>query len=128
MPVIEHSVETEIQMRPGIRGQFLANKELGASDVGLLVNTAEPGVEVPLHMHTVDEVLLVLQGTLWVRMRDERFNVGPRQSVIIPASTPHAWGNEGPEVAKVLFAFGGPDPFADAVYLDGEAPKYQTQA
>ncbi len=120
MPVIEHG--REIQMRPGIRGQFMANKELGASEVGLLFNTAEPGVSVPMHMHTVEEVLQVVRGTLWVQIGDERQTVGPQHTVIIPPGTPHAWGNESDEVVEVVFAFGGPDPFADAIYLDGEAP------
>jgi len=93
MPVIERALEDELQMRPGIRGQFLANKELGATEVGLLINTVEPGISVPLHMHTVEEVLQVLEGTLWVRVADERYTVGPQHSVIIPAGTPHAWGN-----------------------------------
>ncbi len=57
MPVVERG--RELQMRPGIRGQFVANKDLGASEVGLLVNTVEPGVSVPLHMHTVEEVIAV---------------------------------------------------------------------
>jgi hypothetical protein len=30
MPLIDHRTVPEIDMRPGIRGQFLANKDLGA--------------------------------------------------------------------------------------------------
>ena len=37
--------------------------------------------------------------------------------------TPHAWGNNGPDVAKLLWAFGGPDPFGDATYLEGQPPQ-----
>jgi quercetin dioxygenase-like cupin family protein len=122
MPIVDHRTVPEIDMRPGIRGRFLANKELGARGVSLLTNTVEPGAAAPLHRHTVEETMLVLEGTVWVRVGEEQHTVGPGYTVIIPAGTPHAWGNPGPGVAKLLWAFGGPDPFGDATYLQGEPP------
>ena len=123
MPVIAQHTLPEIHMRPGIRGQFLANKALGATGVSLLTNTVEPGAAAPLHMHTVEETMLVLEGTVWVQVDAERYTVGPQHTVIIPPHTPHAWGNAGASVAKLLWAFAGPDPFADATYLEGTPPK-----
>ena len=38
MPIINHQTVREVLMRPGIRGQFLAHKNLGAEGVSLLVN------------------------------------------------------------------------------------------
>jgi quercetin dioxygenase-like cupin family protein len=127
MSVIDHRTIPEIQMRPGIRGQFLANKELGATGVSLLTNTVEPGAAAPLHMHTVEETMLVLEGTVWVQVGEERYTLGPRHTVIIPPHTPHAWGNAGGEVARLLWAFAGPDPFSDATYLQGEPPRYRPE-
>jgi quercetin dioxygenase-like cupin family protein len=126
MPVINHQQIPEIEMRPGIRGQFLASKEQGARGVCLLVNSVDPGAAAPLHKHTVEETMLVLEGTVWVRLGEERFMVGPQHTVIIPAGTPHAWGNFGPGVAKLLWAFGGPDPFSDSIYLEGDPPACST--
>ncbi len=122
MTVIDHATIPEMRMRDGIRGRFLAGKDQGATGVSLLSNTVEPGVAVPLHQHTVEETMLVLEGTVWVRVGDERRRVGPQHTVIIPAGAPHAWGNDGPGVARLLWAFAGPDPFADATYLEGEPP------
>jgi quercetin dioxygenase-like cupin family protein len=110
-------------MRPGIRGQFLASKALGATGVSLLTNTVAPGAAAPLHKHTVEETMLVLEGTVWVQVDAARYTVGPHHTVIIPPHTPHAWGNAGPGEAKLLWAFAGPDPFADATYLEGTPPK-----
>lgn len=126
MPVINHQQIPEIEMRPGIRGQFLASTEYGARGVCLLVNTVDPGAAAPLHKHTVEETMLVLEGTVWVRVADEHYSVDPQHTVIIPAGTPHAWGNAGPGVAKLLWAFGGPDPFRDSIYLEGTAPACST--
>jgi quercetin dioxygenase-like cupin family protein len=128
MPVIAHQSIPEIQMRPGIRGQFLSHKALGANGVSLLTNTVEPGAEAPLHMHTVEETMLVLEGTVWVQVAEERYVIGPHHTVIIPAQTPHAWGNAGPAVAKLLWAFAGPDPFSDATYLAGAPPQHRMES
>jgi quercetin dioxygenase-like cupin family protein len=124
MPVIDHQHIPEITMRPGIRGQFLASKEHGAQGVCLLVNTVDPGAAAPLHKHSVEETMLVLEGSVWLCVGDERHTVGPQHTVIIPAETPHSWGNSGPDVAKLLWAFAGPDPFSDSIYLEGAPPMY----
>jgi quercetin dioxygenase-like cupin family protein len=126
MPVIHHQEMPEIEMRPGIRGQFLTSMEHGARAVCLLVNTVAPGAGAPLHKHTVEETMLVLAGKVWVRIGDEHYTVGPQHTVIIPPETPHAWGNSGPDVARLLWAFGGPDPFRDSTYLEGAPPTYSS--
>jgi len=41
----------------------------------------------------------------------------------IPAFMPHAWGTEGTEAARMMWVYGGPDPFADSTYLEGEPRK-----
>ena len=125
MPIIDHRTMPELAMRPGIRGRFLSHKDVGAEGVSLLSNTVDPGVDVPLHQHTVEETMLVLEGTVWVQIGEERTTVEPNHTVIIPARTPHAWGNAGTEVAELLWAFGGPDPFSDAIYLEGEPPQHR---
>jgi Cupin domain len=67
---------------------------------------------------------LVLEGTGWVRVGDERYTVGPQHTVIIPAETPHAWGNSRADVAKLSWAFAGPHPFWDSTYLEAAPPTY----
>lgn len=123
MPIINHADCPELEMRPGIRGQFLAHKDLGSTGVSLLVNNVGPGAQAPLHVHTVEETMLVLEGTIWAQVGDQRYTVSADHTVVIPPHTPHSWGNAGTGVAKLLWAFAGPDPFSDATYLEGTAPK-----
>ena len=123
MPIIDHAELPEIDMRQGIRGKFLSHQDLGAAGCSLLVNTVEPGADAPLHKHTVEETMLVLEGAVWVQIGAERATVGANHTVIIPAHTPHAWGNAGGTTAKLLWAFAGPNPFDDATYLEGEPPQ-----
>ncbi len=54
------------------------------------------------------------------------YDIGPDDSVVIPPHTPHAWGNAGPGPARMLWVWGGADPFGDATYLAGEAPRLGT--
>ena len=39
--------------------------------------------------------MLVLEGTIWAQVGDERYTVVANHTVIIPPHTPHAWGNAG---------------------------------
>ena len=123
MPFIDGRTIQEVLMRPGIHGRFLAHKDLGASTVSLLMNRADSGALVPLHMHQVEETVVVFEGRIWVQLGDERRVIGPYDTVIIPAFMPHAWGTEGTEAARMIWVYGGPDPFADYTYLEGEPPK-----
>ena len=109
MPIIDHADCPELEMRPGIKGQFLANRDLGSSAVSLLTNTVEPGAEAPLHVHTVEETMLVLEGTIWARVGDERYTVGKNHTVVIPPYTPHAWGNGVLFAASIHLAMATPN-------------------
>ena len=102
MSVIDHRTLPILTMRPGIKGQFLAHKDVGATGVSLLRNTVDPGVSAPLHKHTVEETMVVLEGLVWVQVGEERTTLGPHHTVIIPAETPHAWGNAGTQEATLL--------------------------
>jgi quercetin dioxygenase-like cupin family protein len=126
MVIIDHAKLPEIEMRQGIQGKFLSHQELGANGCSLLVNTVVPGAAVPLHKHTVEETMLVLKGTVWVQIGTERNTVCANHTVIIPAHTPHAWGNAGEETAELLWAFAGPNPFDDSIYLEGEPPRHRS--
>jgi len=123
MPFVDGRTIPEVLMRPGIHGRFLAHKDLGASMVSLLMNRADPGAAVPLHMHQVEETVVMFEGSIWVQLGEERRVIGPNDTVIIPALTPHAWGTEGTEAARMMWVYGGPDPFADSTYLEGGPPK-----
>ena len=78
---------------------------------------------VPLHVHQVEETVVMFEGRIWVQLGEERRVIGPNDTVIIPALTPHAWGTEGTEAARMMWVYGGSDPFADSTYLEGEPPK-----
>ena len=124
MPVIDYAALPEFPMRPGITGKWIASRERGAGGVGVLANTIQVGCGAPLHRHEYEEVILVEAGKIWVEMDKVRTTATPGQCVIIPANAAHAWGNDGPEVLRVLFVWNSPEPFAPgkSTYLEGAPP------
>jgi quercetin dioxygenase-like cupin family protein len=125
MPIVNYAALPEFPMRDGITGKWIASRERGASGVGVLANTVQPGRAAPLHRHEYEELILVEAGKIWVEMDHKaRQTATPGQCVIIPANTPHAWGNEGPEILRVLFIWNSSEPFAPgkSTYLEGAPP------
>ena len=122
MPFIDERTIPEVLMRPGIHGKFLAHRDLGAQGTSLLINRAASGAAVPLHLHHVEETVILFEGRISVQLGTERRVIGPHETVIIPPGTPHAWGNDGPGEARMLWVYAGPDPFGDSTYLEGRPP------
>jgi quercetin dioxygenase-like cupin family protein len=124
VPVIDYASLPEFPMRAGISGKWLAGSELGATSLSVLSNTAEPGIAVPSHFHEYEELILVQGGRIWARLDDLRLSAVAGQAVIIPPRTVHAWGTDGPDVARVLFIWPVLEPFAPgkSTYLEGAAP------
>lgn len=88
-----------------------------------------PGDRIPLHQHTVEEVLFVDEGRIEARVGDERRVVGPGATVFVPARAPHGFENVGGGVARVHAVF--PQPEVTIRYLErnpapgteGDAPQ-----
>ncbi|TAJ37589.1 MAG: cupin domain-containing protein [Reyranella sp.] len=125
MPVVDYAALPEFPMRAGITGKWITSHEHGATTTSVLSNTVEPGVAVPKHFHEYEEIVLVEEGRIWVELGDTRVFAAPGQAVIIPPRTPHAWGTEGPGMARVLFVWPVLEPFAPgkSTYFEGAPPK-----
>ena len=68
MPVVKNEDAQEIPWRPGYRNYVLAGQAQGVS-VSSSMGVLEQGAGAPLHFHEeVDEVIVVVEGTLDVRI------------------------------------------------------------
>jgi quercetin dioxygenase-like cupin family protein len=123
MPCIDSSKIPQVQMREGVIGKFLADARTGARGLTVLLNIVEPGASIPLHRHRAEESGIVLEGEIWALINDERFTVTPDRTIVFPAGEPHAWGNSGAAVARVVWVWNSADPFGDSVYIEGEPPR-----
>lgn len=63
------------------------------------------GDEIPLHQHTVEEVLFVDEGEIEARVGEVERKVGPGAMVFVPAGAPHGFRNVGGTRARVHAVF-----------------------
>jgi mannose-6-phosphate isomerase-like protein (cupin superfamily) len=122
MPVVKNDEAQEIPWRPGYRHFVLAGEAQGVA-VSSSMAILEKGAGAPLHLHeTVDEVIVVLAGTLDVRMGEVHVVVGANQTIAIPARTPHAFTVLSPEGARFIAFSPCHGPQMATRYLEGEPP------
>ena len=124
MPKVDFAALPEFLMRPGVTGKWIAGHERGSSALSVLFNTVEAGARIPRHYHAFEEVIIVEDGEIWVEVKDERLHIAPGQSAIVPPGAAHAWGNDGPATARVLFVWPVLEPFSPgkSTYLEGSPP------
>jgi mannose-6-phosphate isomerase-like protein (cupin superfamily) len=122
MPVVKNDEAREIPWRPGYRNYVLAGEAQGVS-VSSSLGVLEQGAGAPLHFHEeVDEVIVVLDGTLDLRIGDERFTVGKDQTISIPARTPHAFTVVSPEGARFIAFLPRQGAHLATKYIEGGPP------
>lgn len=88
MPIIDHSQAPEISWRPGYRKWDVTGREQDGTSTFSL-NTGEPGTGAPLHTHTIDELIVIMEGTLEVRIDGETHIVQKNHTVAIPPGVEH---------------------------------------
>jgi quercetin dioxygenase-like cupin family protein len=123
MPVIPNDEAREIPWRRGYRNFVLASREEGLACVAGY-SILEAGAGAPLHAHKdVDEVFIVVEGTLDLRLGDERHLVPPNHTIAIPAGVPHAFAAAGPGPVRMFTFMPRNRAIADATtYFEDAAP------
>jgi quercetin dioxygenase-like cupin family protein len=97
MPIIDRHQAPEVPWRPGYRKWDIAGREQGVTST-FSINTAEPGAGAPLHAHSVDELIVIMEGILEVRIDEETQIVGREYTIVIPPGRSMAskWWASGP--------------------------------
>jgi mannose-6-phosphate isomerase-like protein (cupin superfamily) len=122
MPVVRNDEAKEIPWRPGYRNFLLAGQAQGVA-VSSSLAVLEQGAGAPLHFHEeVDEVIVVIEGTLDVRIGEERLLVGKNQTISVPARTPHAFTVVSPEGARFIAFLPKQGAHVATKYLEGDPP------
>jgi mannose-6-phosphate isomerase-like protein (cupin superfamily) len=123
MPIIPNTDAQEIPWRPGYRNFVLAGREQGLACIAGY-SVIEPGAGAPLHAHAdVDEVFILLEGTLDLRLGDEQRLVEANHTIAIPAGVPHAFVAVGPAPVRMFTFMPRNRAIADATtYFEGEPP------
>ena len=99
--------------RPGSRLALVADPD---ADMAVIAEHIGVGDMIPLHRHTIDEVVLYLSGELEVRLGDETRAARAGDIVVVPAGVAHSQRNTGNSPAEIRAVF--PSARIDIEYLD----------
>ena len=123
MPIINHDLAPEVPWRPGYRKWDITSEKHGVSST-FSINTAEPGTGAPLHTHTVDEIIVITEGALEVRIDGETHIVESNHTIAIPPGAEHGFKVVGDRPARLLVFFPTLDPYShgQTTYLEGSKP------
>ena len=123
MPIINNQEAPEVPWRPGYRKWDITLAEHGVTST-LSINTAEPGSGAPLHTHEMDELIMIMEGQVEVRINEEVYIVEKDHTLVIPPGAEHGFKIVGDETAKLLVFFPTLDPYVPehTHYLEGSAP------
>jgi mannose-6-phosphate isomerase-like protein (cupin superfamily) len=123
MPVIPNTQAQEIPWRPGYRNFVLAGRDQGLDCIAGY-SVIEPGAGAPLHAHEgVDEIFILLEGALDLRLGDERRVVEANHTIAIPAGVRHSFVAVGPSPVRMFTFMPRNRAIAEATtYFEGAAP------
>lgn len=93
----------------GIRSLPLASRAEGSAQLLTGMTEIPSGGMIPLHTHSSEEFILVLQGDAVVRVEDREHPVSAMDGTLIQPGTEHQFVNVGDGPLVILWVYGDPD-------------------
>ncbi len=93
--------------------QKLVNAGTGSTALTVLVNVLGDGESVPEHVHDVEEVLIVVEGSCQVSSGDELYAARAGDAVIVPPGTVHGILHTGSAPTRVIAAIASASALPD---------------
>jgi quercetin dioxygenase-like cupin family protein len=87
-------------VRPGVR-----RRGFGNSDVLLVMNECEPGMELRPHSHEFDQIAMITAGTAIYHVGEVPHEVGPGSILLVPAGEEHYIEPTGEETVSNIDIF-----------------------
>lgn len=85
-----------------------ASHEQGEDKISLLEHCAAKGDSPPLHIHHgEDEAFFVLEGEMWLQVREEVRRLQPGQGLLVPKGVPHTYCVDSPRARWLTVTTGG---------------------
>ena len=122
MQVVDTKQHLREEWRPGVVTRMKASAVNGATQLCLFEQWCEPGLGAPTHLHAVEEVLHVLDGSADVWIEDKHATLTSGQLVIVPAGRKHGFANSGTTTLHIQSTLAA--PVFEAAYDDKrESPR-----
>ena len=125
-----HETWTKNDASQHCRSTFPLAEALGTENSTLVYFELAPGDHLGRHTDSIEEVLLIVAGTVEVSVAEEKGQLSQGHIAVVPTMVPHDLRNVGRETAKVLGFFGGPNLVAtfDEVWLPDDTRVIDTAA
>jgi quercetin dioxygenase-like cupin family protein len=85
---------------PGLEGWSVLDASTAAVHTGFGLGRLAPGGSVPAHVHSYEESLYVLEGSVVVQTPGEAACLAPGDYGLIPVGVPHSFRNEGADETR----------------------------
>jgi mannose-6-phosphate isomerase-like protein (cupin superfamily) len=95
MKLIDHKTQPREDWRAGVETQMQISALTDSTQLTVFEQWCQPGLGAPTHMHTVEEVLSVIEGEADIWVEGEHAKALAGQSVLIPAGSRHGFRNAG---------------------------------
>jgi quercetin dioxygenase-like cupin family protein len=105
MPVVKNDEMPVEEMYPSVSRRGLIGKQMGAQHITMGEITIQPGGEIPLHKHSIEDCILLREGTGEVHIDGEIVKVKAPMSILVPAGIKHKVVNNGAGQIRIIFAF-----------------------
>jgi mannose-6-phosphate isomerase-like protein (cupin superfamily) len=101
MTLLDHTSQSQEEWRAGVMTQMRVSAKVGSRQLCIFEQFCDPGLGAPMHLHAVEEVLEVREGTAEIYLQDQRIIVVADQSMLIPAGARHGFKNIGTGILRV---------------------------
>jgi quercetin dioxygenase-like cupin family protein len=116
MPVVDLNEVPREEWRKGVLTRMRTSAANGASQLCLFEQWCDPGHGAPTHLHAVEEVLHVLDGTADVWVGETHHTLVNGQLIIVPAGVKHGFANSGSGILHIQSTLAA--PVFEAAYDD----------
>jgi mannose-6-phosphate isomerase-like protein (cupin superfamily) len=101
---VRYADQPALPASPNREFRYLVNQDAGCPDVTQFVGVIPPG-RAPLHSHTYDEVVYVLEGEGVLHLGGDETELGPGSCIHLPPFVLHSLENSGSKPMRVLGVF-----------------------
>ncbi len=88
-----------------VRAAWPVYRDTGAANTAVVYFELDPGMELPTHTDSAEEVLIVLEGEVEAHIDSQRGRVSAGGMAVVPAMAPHGARNVGDGIARVAGVF-----------------------
>lgn len=116
MPVVRN---TDVEFAQGLventLRRILVNPDKGAGATTLGELIMNPGTELPMHTHRIEETMVITKGEATLVLGDETYTLKPGDVILAPAGIKHLLANRSNEPMGFLFFYPAIEPLIERV-------------